>query len=85
MIAAPRPLVLVVERTVLAAWSVVEVLAEVTVTVVEVREARRRRVRPRSAGPADHGDVAAAGLAWPAPCRAPSTARSLTSGGSLRV
>lgn len=46
MTAAPRPLVLVVERTVLGAWCVVEALAEVTVTLVEAREARRRRVRP---------------------------------------
>lgn len=72
MTGTPRPVVVLIERAVLIAWSVVEALAEVTVTVVAVREARRR-VRPSSTPPVDQGDAAAGEQTWSAPCAALTT------------
>ena len=50
MTTVPRPLVLLVERLVLAAWAVVEALAGATVLLVEARAAARSRARRRSPG-----------------------------------
>lgn len=67
MTTTPRPVVLVVEPMVLAAWAVVDALAGATVLVVEARQAVRRRASRRSGTTAPRAGAAARARTTPCP------------------
>ena len=93
MTTIPRPLVVLVERLVLAAWAVVEVLATAAVLLVEARRGVRPRERRRpgtasltaGADAGTHAGAHAGPRVRPGPTRCAVGAAARTVDGSLTV